>query len=44
MAYFNDFLDRGGFCCVLITFAGSLDPDQGPHSVDPDLDPNCLIL
>ena len=27
-----------------ITFANSLDPDQGRQDVGPDLGPNCLIL
>ena len=31
-------------CCLLITFANSLDPDQARQSVGPDLDPNCLTL
>ena len=31
-------------CCLLITFANSLDPDQDRQSVCPDLDPNCLPL
>ena len=30
------------FCCLLITFANSLDPDQASQNVRPDLDPNCL--
>ena len=30
------------FCCPLITFANSLDPDQALHFVGPDLDPNCI--
>ena len=29
-------------CHLLITFANSLDPDQGQQNVGPDLDPNCL--
>ena len=28
--------------CHLIIFANMLDPDQAPHLVWPDLDPNCL--
>ena len=32
------------FCCLLITFANSLDPDQDGQNVHPDLDPNCLTL
>ena len=35
-------LARGDFCCLLITFANSLDPDQARQNVGPDLDPNCL--
>ena len=40
----NSFLDSSDFCNLLITFANSLDPDHDRHSVDPDLDPNCLTL
>ena len=32
----------GDFCCLLITFANSLDQDQARQNVGPDLDPNCL--
>ena len=32
------------FCCQLITFANSLDPDQDRQKVGPDLDPNRLTL
>ena len=32
------------FCCLLKTFANSLDPDQAQQNVGPDLDPNCLTL
>ena len=31
-------------CCLLLTFANSLDPDQARPNVGPDLDPICLIL
>ena len=31
-------------CCLLITFANSLDPDQAQRCIRPDLDPNCLTL
>ena len=31
-------------CCLLTTIANSLDPDQDPENVGPDLDPNCLSL
>ena len=30
------------YCCLLITFANSLDQDRSQHLVGPDLDPNCL--
>ena len=30
--------------CLLITFANTLDPDQDPRYVGPDLDPNRLAL
>ena len=39
---FNLFPARGDFCCLLITFANSLDPDQARQNVGPNLDPNCL--
>ena len=32
------------FCCLLITFANSLDPDHDRQNFGPDLDPNCLTL
>ena len=32
------------FCCLPITFANSLDPDQDQQNIGPDLDPNCLTL
>ena len=38
----NSFLNSGDFCCLLITFANSLDPDQDRQNVGPDLDPICL--
>ena len=41
---FNSFLASGDFCCLLITFASSLDPDQDQQIVGPDLDPNFLTL
>ena len=31
-------------CCLLITFANSLDPDQALQNVGPDLNPICLTL
>ena len=34
----------GDFCCLLITFANRLHPDQDRHSVGPDPRPNCLTL
>ena len=30
---------RGNFCCLLLTFANSLGPDQAWQNVVPDLDP-----
>ena len=38
---FNSLPARDNFCCRLIAFANSLDPDQA-RNVGPDLDPNCL--
>ena len=38
----NSLPARGDFCCLLITFANSLDPDQVQLNVGPDLDPSCL--
>ena len=34
------------FCCLQITFANSLDPDQDQQNVSPDLDPkfNTLVV
>ena len=34
----------GHFCCLLISFANNLDPDQARENVRSDLDPNCLTL
>ena len=31
-------------CCLLITFANNLDPDQARQNFSPDLDPICLTL
>ena len=39
---FNSLPAKGDFCCLLITFENSLDPDQARQNVGPDLDPNCL--
>ena len=39
---FNSLPARGDICCLLITFANSLDPDQARQNLGPDLDPNCL--
>ena len=39
---FNSLPPRVDFCCLLITFANSLDQDQASQNVGPDLDPNCL--
>ena len=33
------FLACSDFCCLLITFANSLDPDEARQNVGPDLDP-----
>ena len=38
---FDSLATRGDFCCLLILFANSLDPDQARQNVGPDLDPNC---
>ena len=40
----NSFLASGNLCCLLITFANSLDPDQDRQNIGPDLDPNRLTL
>ena len=37
--YVYSFLASGDFCCLLITFANSLDPDQEQQNDGPDLDP-----
>ena len=39
---FNSLPPRVDFCCLLITFANSLDQDQASQDIGPDL-PNCLI-
>ena len=41
---FNSFTSGDDFCCLLVTFANSLDLDQARQKVKPDLDPNCLTL
>ena len=41
---FNSFLASAIFCCLLLTFANSLDPDQHWRSVGPELNPNSLTL
>ena len=41
---FNSFHASGDFCCLLITFANSLDPDQDQQNVGTDLDQNCVTL
>ena len=38
------FLVGGKFCCLLITFANSLDPDLDWQNVCPDMGPNGLTL
>ena len=40
----NFFLASRNFCCLLITFANRLGPDQDRQNVGPDLDPNRLTL
>ena len=40
----NSFPANGNFCCLLITFANSVDPDQAWQNVRSDLDPNCLTF
>ena len=42
MNSFNSLPASGKFCCPLITFANSLDPDQSPQNVGPGLDPKCV--
>ena len=37
-----NFLPARNSCCLLITLANNLDPDQARQNVWPDLDPNCL--
>ena len=41
---YNSFLASSDFCHLLIAFVNSLDPDQDPQNVSPDLDPNSLTL
>ena len=38
--FFNSFLVSSEFYPLLITFRNSLDPDQDPHNVGPDLHPS----
>ena len=40
----HSFLVSSDFCCLLITFANSLFPDQYRENVDPDLDTDRLIV
>ena len=40
----NSFLACSDFCCLLITFANSLDTDQDRQNVGPDLDPNYFYI
>ena len=40
----NSLPASGNSCCLLITFANSLDADQAGQNIGPDLDPDCLIL
>ena len=46
VSFHNSFHDSffDDFCCRLITFANSLDPDQDGQNVGPDLDPSRLTL
>ena len=37
---FNSFLASSDFCCLLITFTNSLDPDQDQQNVCPDMEKN----
>ena len=41
---FNSLAARGDFCCLLIAFTNSLDPDRAKQNIEPDLDPNCLKM
>ena len=41
---FNLLLASGKFCCMLMKFSNSWDPDQARRSVRPDLDPSYLAL
>ena len=38
------YLNSAYWCCLLITFANSFEPDQAQQYVGPDLDLNCLTL
>ena len=40
----NSFLVSSSFCCLLMTFASCLDPDQDQHFVSPDLEATHLTL
>ena len=40
----NSFLANSDYCCPLITFASSFDPDLDQQNVGPDLDPYHLTL
>ena len=42
MAKIDTLHASGDYCCLLIAFANSLDPDQAGHFVRPDLGPNCF--
>ena len=44
LASLNLFLASSDFCCLLITFANSLDQDQDQQNVGPDLGPNRFTL
>ena len=40
--WLNSLPARVRFCCLLITFANNLAPDQHRQNAGPDHDPNCL--
>ena len=42
--YLKAFVAGGNFCCLLISFSNSLDPDQVRQNVSRDLDPKGLTL
>ena len=44
LSLIKSFFNIVSWCCLLISFANSLEPDQAGYNVGPDLGPNCLIL